>query len=509
MADVALLIERVLTLDPAAPAIEFEGKWATYAQLARTIRALREQIDVFDLPAGARVGVMLRNRPAHVATLYALLVSGRCLVTINPHFPDAAVADDIAALGLPLIVGSAADLDRPGVSAALATNGTGSVVLPESLGGLSAIAFEGDPALHRNPASPDVMIEMLTSGTTGTPKRVPLSRKAFQRSFDAAIAHDAGPDGRLEPKLRPGVTIMSGPLTHIGGIWGAITTAAAGRRMVLLEKFAVEPWRRAVATYRPPVAGATSAALRMILDADLPSEDLASLKALVAGAAAIAPEVVDRFRDKYGIAVLGNYGATEFAGPVASWTLRDFNELWASKRGSSGRLHRGVEARIVGLETGEPVPAMSEGLLELRSSQLPDPDQWLRTTDLARLDEDGFLWITGRADGAINRGGFKIQPQEVVRQIEAHSGVREAVVVGIPDDRLGAVPAAAVIRSVEGRDLTETELNVFLRERLLPYQIPAVIRMVDDLPRTASMKPMLAEVAAMLGRERGPSSAGE
>ena len=504
MVDVAELIDGVLRINAAAPAIEWQGRWQSWGELAARIAALRGAIDGLRLPPGARVGVMLRNRPSQLEAMFAVLLSGRCLVTVNPVYPDAVVVADIGSLELPLLIGEPDDLSRPGVLEATA----GAVIaLPPAWDG-EPIAVRGfDPSGSQRVVSTDTMIEMLTSGTTGKPKRVALTRRSFQQSFEAALHYEASRDGEVRPQLRGGVQILMAPLTHIGGIWGAINGVAGGRRIVLLEKFAVESWRHAVATYRPAVAGATAAALRMILDAGIPRDDLASLKALTAGAAPVDPATIDEFLDRYGIPVLSNYGATEFAGPVAGWSLADFKLHWADRRGSVGKLHRGVEARVVEPDTGAVLAAMAEGVLELRSPQLADPGEWLRTTDKARLAEDGYLWITGRADAAIIRGGFKVHPADVVSALEAHPAVREAVVVGIPDRRLGQVPAAALMLRTRHPAPTPAELVEFLRDRLLPYQLPVVFEIVDDVPRTASMKPVLPEVAALLSAVRGVETA--
>jgi long-chain acyl-CoA synthetase len=128
------------------------------------------------------------------------------------------------------------------------------------------------------------------------------------------------------------------------------------------------------------------------------------------------------------------------------------------------------------------------------SEQFGDRRGWVRTTDRASIDADGFLYIHGRADNAIVRGGFKIHPDDVAHVIEQHPAVREAVVVGIDDKRLGAVPVAAVMLKSNAAPLEENEIATFLRERLLPYQVPVQFRFVDDVPRTESMKPALMGV---------------
>lgn len=496
MADLGPLIAGVLALDPPAPAIEFEGRWESWGGLAARIAALEALYAPLGLGADARVGVMLRNRLPHLAALYGLVAGGRCLVTLNPLYPDATIAADIAALKLPLVVADRRDLAREGVIEAARANGTALIALPEP--------WEGEPELILPPGdgavivatAPGVMIEMLTSGTTGVPKRVPLTRIAFENSFDVTLKADGALDAA--PMLRPGVIVSPAPLTHIGGVWGALTVICLGRRLVLMEKFSVPGWVDAIVRHRPRAGALTAAALRMVLDADVPREALSSLLVLTAGAAPTDPAIIDEYRARYGLPVLTNYGATEFAGPVARWTLPEFEARWTEKRGAVGRLHGNVEGRVVDPVTGDPLVPGEEGVLELRARQLIDPDNWLRTSDRARLDAENYLWITGRADGVIIRGGFKVTPDDVVRALESHPAIREAVVVGLPDERLGQVPAAAIMLASGAETPDEAALSAFLRATLAPYQVPVLFRVVDDVPRTASMKPVLPEVARLL-----------
>jgi acyl-coenzyme A synthetase/AMP-(fatty) acid ligase len=235
----------------------------------------------------------------------------------------------------------------------------------------------------------------------------------------------------------------------------------------------------------------------MLLDANIPREDFASLVAYRTGTAPLDPALADEFYARYGIPVLQNYGATEFAGGVAGWTIEDFKQYWTSKRGAVGRLNPGVKGRVVDPEKGTELAAGAEGLFELRGSNIGDGESWVRTTDLAVLDADGFLWIKGRYDGAIIRGGFKILPDDILRTLHEHSAVREAAVVGISDRRLGQVPVAAWIARTGVEVPSEDELRDWLRARLLPYQVPAQIRQVDELPRTPSLKVSQPALRAM------------
>lgn len=490
------LIAGVLAIDPHAPAIEFEGRWESWGGLSARMTAVQRLLADVAPGADVRVGILLRNRLPHLAALYSVLAGGQCLVTLNPLYPDATISADITALDLPVVIGARADLERPGVAEAARQRGTALIVLPDTWSDHPEVLLAPVDRIQARRTAPGTLIEMLTSGTTGLPKRVPLRRAAFEASFNVTLKAEGALDAA--PQLRPGVLISGAPLTHIGGVWGAMTALCLGRQFVFMEKFSVASWVDAIERHRPRAASLTAAGLRMVLDADVPKEALSSLLVLTAGAAPTDPALVDAFLDHYGIPILTNYGATEFAGPVARWTLPDFKANWTAKRGSVGRLHANVEGRVVHPVSGEPLSPGEEGVLELRAAQLIDPDGWLRSTDKARIDADGYLWITGRADGVIIRGGFKMSPEDIVRALEAHPLVREAVVVGIPDERLGQVPAAAIMlrRGVDAPH--PSALSDHLRQTLAPYQIPTRYLIVDDVPRTASMKPVLPQVAQML-----------
>jgi acyl-coenzyme A synthetase/AMP-(fatty) acid ligase len=241
--------------------------------------------------------------------------------------------------------------------------------------------------------------------------------------------------------------------------------------------------------------------MRMVLDAGVLAEDLASVRAVTTGAAPLNPDLKDEFERVYGVAVLNLYGATEFAGGVTGWTIRDWEQFRGDKRGSVGRANPGVRLRVVDEQTRQPVPAGETGVLEVGSDRFDTVD-WVPTSDLGRLDEDGFLWIVGRLDDVIIRGGFKIQAEDVRIALESHPAVREAAVVGIPDDRLGEVPVAVVVLTdVAAREDTVVEqaLREHLRARLTAYQVPVEIRVVRELPRTAALKVPKPAVRALFG----------
>ena len=141
----------------------------------------------------------------------------------------------------------------------------------------------------------------------------------------------------------------------------------------------------------------------------------------------------------------------------------------------------------------------------MRTDQI-DAAQWIRTTDLARLDDDGFLWIMGRADQTILRGGFKVQPETVRVALLRHPSVVDAVVFGVDDDRLGQVPVA-VVQPATGASVSDTELAEHARGLLAPYEVPVTIAVVDALPRTPSQKVDLAATREWFASQR-PAAGG-
>jgi acyl-CoA synthetase (AMP-forming)/AMP-acid ligase II len=238
----------------------------------------------------------------------------------------------------------------------------------------------------------------------------------------------------------------------------------------------------------------------MVCDADVPVEVFDPISAVFCGTAPLDPSTAAEFTAKYGVPVLEVYGATEYAGGVAGWTLRDWERHGADKPGSVGRANAGVELRVVHPASGSALAADQPGILEVRAPQLAE-DGWLHTTDRARIDTDGFLYILGRVDDVIIRGGLKVHAEDVVAALRSHPGVRDAVVLGVPDRRLGAVPMAAV-EPRPGHAVDERALVEHLRERLPAYQVPVRVEILERLPRTPSLKVSRPDVLVALGVEQ-------
>lgn len=150
-------------------------------------------------------------------------------------------------------------------------------------------------------------------------------------------------------------------------------------------------------------------------------------------------------------------------------------------------------------ETGESLPKGESGLIEALVPRVSD--DWVRTNDVVRLDEDGFVFLEGRADDAIIRGGFKIVPEEVAEVLRTNPGVGDAALIGISDERGEMVPAAAIEPRAGQMPPDEKELEEFLRDRLPGYKIPARWAIVDKIPRTQTLKPQREGMRALFASE--------
>ncbi|MFE6488975.1 class I adenylate-forming enzyme family protein, partial [Streptomyces sp. NPDC057757] len=349
---------------PDAEAIEHDGAWWTWGQVRETARSVVDALDTAGLGAGARVGVVLENRPEHVAVVAGVIASGRCLVMLSPLQPAARLAADVTRCAPPVVVSGAEPLARDGVLAAVTAHGAALELAPD--GAVRLAAGAAPAGTTTNPgvaANPGVAVEMLTSGTTGTPKRVHLREEQLDQ---ALVSGGQTPkSGRL---LSGSASLVAAPLVHIGGLWRALACLATGRRMVLLPRFAVEPWVGAVERHRLRAANLVPAAIRAVLDADVPAERLASLQVVTSGTAPCPAELADTFLRRYGVPVLMTYGATEFAGAVVGWTLPLHESWWQRKAGSAGRALPGVELRVTGDDLTE-LPTGRTGRLEVRTEQ--------------------------------------------------------------------------------------------------------------------------------------------
>ncbi|MGE0387745.1 MAG: class I adenylate-forming enzyme family protein [Gammaproteobacteria bacterium] len=486
----------VLACDPGRGAVEYRRRWYSWGEIDHAMTQIDRLLAESGLTQGAPIGMLLRNRPLHLAAVLSVIVTRRCVVTLNPIQPTERIVADLRALRPPAVIADRDDWELPALRSAAQELGILGIAIDgandrtEFVAGLERTG----PGPFHEP-QPGVSIQMLSSGTTGPAKRIKLPWASFERGMLAALQYEAGQEGD-KVSLKNGVALCSAPLVHISGILMPTVSFLGGRAICLMEKFNVAEFHDAVLRHRPKAAPLNPTAIRMVYDANIPKEDLASLVAVRAGTAPLDPGLREAFESRYGIAILESYGATEFGGGVAGWSLQDYRKFGTAKRGSVGRMERGCEARVIDPDTGAVLDTGAVGLLEVRGEYIT-AGQWVRTTDLAHLDGDGFVFLHGRADDAIIRGGFKVLPEDVARVLRDHPAVADAAVVGLPDPRLGAVPVAAVELHADAAAVTEAELQQWLRERLTAYQVPVQLRILAELPRTPSLKVSRPELRAL------------
>ncbi|MET0145517.1 MAG: fatty acid--CoA ligase family protein [Ilumatobacteraceae bacterium] len=486
--DVSARIATILRLDAGRQAIQYLGRWETWGDVLARVDAIDGLLGAAGIGAAQPIGLVTRNRPPQVAALWAVVSTRRCVVPISSIASDTLVADDVARLGVAALVADDEDWARPGLIERCRETDTLGIRAPVGVAGASLVEGAATTTAATDPL-PGVAVLMPTSGTTGPPKRIRYTYDNINGALARVAKYSAATARSLggEPALRNGVTLATLALAHISGFWAVLQAAAEGRSVSLLDRFDPHRWADLVQEHQARMSALPPATIRMVMDADVDPEKLRSLSAVGCGTAPLDPELADAFTERYGIPVLVSYGATEFPGGTVGWTLEDHKQFHDTKRGSAGRARPGIQIRIVDPETGEPLAPDTEGILAVRSPQATTEtvDGWVRTNDIARMDADGFLWVVGRADDAINRGGFKVVPQVVEAVLREHPAVIDAAVAGIPDVRLGQVPVAAVTVSAP---VTPGELTGWVRDHLQSYQVPTQIRILDVLPRTPSLK---------------------
>jgi acyl-coenzyme A synthetase/AMP-(fatty) acid ligase len=472
--------ELALAREPSRQAIEFEKRWITWGDLRQVAGRLGALLDASGAESCAPVAFVPRNRPSAIAALLGLIAKGRSIRMLYAFQSPTALARDIERLKPVVVVAAAEDFSAE-VLSVLRTEGIAAIALTE----MDAAAVPGFEQARRAadsqvPIQPQ--IEVLTSGTTGPPKQFAISYDLIERMAGTSVL-PAG-QGVDVSQLPPTLFLM--PLGNISGIYSTLPTLLKGQRAVLLEKFTVAGWHDHALRHRPQVSGLPPAGVQMILEAGIPPADLASIRFLGTGAAALDPTVQRAFEERYGIPILLSYGATEFGGPVTAMTA-ELHATWGKQKlGSVGRCLPGAQLRVIDPDTGTLLPAGEEGILEVISPRI-GPD-WIRTSDIALVDADGFLFHRGRADGAIMRGGFKLLPETIERALLLHDAISVAAVVGLADKRLGQVPVAAIQLKPGAGQPTAADLEAHLRKHVLKTHIPVAWRFVTALPMTPSLK---------------------
>jgi acyl-CoA synthetase (AMP-forming)/AMP-acid ligase II len=327
------------------------------------------------------------------------------------------------------------------------------------------------------PAADDVAFVLHTSGTTGTPK--PVAYRQAQLAQRTQVNVDLC---SLGPRS---VYATASPFHHIAGFGNYAVALAAGAASVPVSRFTVEAWK-GLAAFGTTHALTVPTVLDMLLDEGVLA--LPDLRVLQYGASPIHPVTLRRVLDALPDVDLVNiFGQTE-GSPITCLTAQDHRRIVIDGRDdlleSVGRAALGVELRIEGAD------ASGVGEVVGRAPHFfrPDPDGWLRTGDMGRLDDEGHLFLSGRRGDKIIRGGENIYPVEVEQVLEHHPDVREAAVVGVPDRRWGEIVRAVVVLEDPTQPPEFDDLQAHVRAQLAGFKVPAEWVVADELPRNAAGK---------------------
>lgn len=365
---------------------------------------------------------------------------------------------------------------------------------------LKASVLLGPPTAWTEQRLDDVVLVMQTSGTTGQPKRVPLTHANLTFSTSHSVScMQLCSDDRLLGSL---------PLHHIAGVALVLIALSSGSGICCAPGFNATRFLDWMDEYRPTWIFAPPAALRELAEHARRRPDVIDrcpLRMVRSGSSALPPQLLTDAEEAFRAPIIEVYGMTE-TGPVISC-----NPIPPGRRkpGSVG-LPAGPEVMIVN-SSAEPVACGETGEIVVRGPNVmrgyeddPEDNQraflngWFRTGDLGWRDAEGYLFITGRIRELINRGGQKITPGEVEDALVRHPDVVEAAVFPVPHERLGEQVAAAVVLR-PGAATSERELRLFAATALVDYKVPARIVFLSEIPKTAARKIRRLELARQLG----------
>ena len=520
--------------------IVYEDERYTYGEIQAQVRALADLLrNTHGVGSGDRVALAMRNYPEWVVGYWATISIGAAVVGLNAWWtptemsygltdsrPKVLIADDerleralqvlddVRAGGRMHIISVRSERELPSDASRWADVVVGAAA-PADL-----------PAADIDPDD-DATI-FYTSGTTGFPKGAQLTHRGsvhnlmnlvFMGTATASAEAKAVAAGDVEPPGAPtapppaqNVFMAPTPLFHVTACNCLLHPATlTGSRFVLTYKW--DPGRALELIEREGVttfSGVPTMSRELLQHPDWEKRDTSSLQGMGGGGAALQPDLVDKIAGalKGTGAPSTGYGLTETHGIVTANAARFF----IAKPASCGPVVPTLDAKLVDDE-GNDLPAGPDTVGQLcvrgavvikgylnRPEATADSirDGWFNTGDIAKIDEDGFVFIVDRAKDMVLRGGENVYCSEVETVIYQHDAVAETAVFGVPDERLGEEVAAAIVLK-PGTSLTEGELRAFLGERIAKHKIPAKVWFLDDqLPRNANGKFVKRELRKQL-----------
>lgn len=465
------------------------GRSMTFSSLKASSIRLAAALAARGIVPGDKVALLMHNGLQTCRLLIGAMYGGYCVTPLNLLAQPSQLDYVIDHCDARIVFASVDQAERARAAAARSSRPIEVVALD-----VDVDEFLDAPAVAE-PLAPvaedDDALMMYTSGTTGTPKGVVLANRAVVAGGRFVTeAHGLGPVDRVLAVL---------PLYHINA---QIVTAAAplvhGGSLVLPRRFSSSAFWEFVSRFGCTWINVVPTIIAYLLEGEDPrARGLAidHVRFCRSASAPLPPSHLRAFEAKFGIGVIETMGLTETAAPCFT------NPLDSAQRriGSPGRAF-GNEAKIVDTH-GNALPPLARGEVMVHgpnvmtgyykapaeTARALEPDGWLHTGDLGYLDDDGFLFVTGRIKELIIKGGENIAPREIDEAILRHPAVLEAAAVGIPDERYGQEILAGVVLK-PGAACTEAELVAWCRSELGPYKTPKILRILDELPKGPSGK---------------------
>jgi acyl-CoA synthetase (AMP-forming)/AMP-acid ligase II len=493
---------------------------AQYRAIAALTRVLAER----GVGKGDRVAIAMRNLPEFVVAFFAITSLGAIAVPLNAWWTGSELEYGLKDSGTKLLIADAQRWDRiapsrpnlPDLEHVIVTRADHA---PEGTEALEAlIGRPNDWAALPDQPPPDTPLDsdddatiFYTSGTTGAPKGAlgthrNLVTNIMSGAYNAARACLRRGEAPPEPQQKVFLTVI--PLFHVTACSATLMGAmAAGHTMVFMRKWDAVEAMRLIERERVNVTGGVpTIAWQLLEHPDRGSYDLSSLEAIAYGGAPSAPELVRRIREEFGALPGNGWGMTETMATVTGHSAEDY----LNRPDSAGPpvpvadLEVRAEDGVTVLPRNTIGELWSRGPMNVRcywnkpeATAATFVDGWVRTGDLARLDEEGFLFIVDRAKDMIIRGGENIYSIEVENALYEHPAVTDAALIGLPHKMLGEEPAA-VVHLAPGEQATEAELQDWVRARLAPFKVPVRIAFSPEmLPRNANGKILKRELRGM------------
>jgi long-chain acyl-CoA synthetase len=453
----------------------------SYTELLAAARHVAAQVQGSGV---SYLGHLAVSSPAAPIGLFAAAIAGVPYVPMNYRLTAEEISALLARIEPALLVADTDYVSKPTIPAGITVIDRGAFV---------ADALSGGGAIDAVAGEEDVAVQLFTSGTTGQPKAAIL-RHANLFSYIIGSVDFASAEEEES-------TLVSVPPYHIAGVSAVMSSIYAGRRIVQLPNFDPAEWLRLCRTENVTNAFVVPTMLSRIvehLDKAGETADVPALRAIAYGGGRMPLSVVERAMALFkGVNLTNAYGLTETSSTVCLLGPDDHREAASSddpqirrRLTSVGRALPSIELEVRD-EEGTVVGPEAVGRVHVRGPQvsgeyggtgsLLDAEGWFDTRDCGFVDSDGYLFLDGRADDVIVRGGENISPGEIEEVLIAHADVADVAVVGIPDEDWGEAVAAAIVLA-DGSEADAAALQELVRTKLRSSRVPQQIRFVDELP---------------------------